>query len=151
MEVYTSYDDVDDHDTMQACDNTIPPLTQLRLRRFNHPPTVPSTDNVVSGCVEEIKQPTRMDYYRVVWATVALLCVIGVIYVYNNQELIANTTDTLLFNSNDYQGDLLVVSFQLRVKGATEGELPKKADIFIPIDILRSEGKLNVSFHDSVK
>jgi hypothetical protein len=80
----------------------------------------------------------RTDYCRVLWVICASLCIVAMACVYYKQfKTVSNSTDTLSNNFNEHQGDVLVVSLHLRVQGATKDEIPKTAEILIPIDSLR--------------
>jgi hypothetical protein len=98
----------------------------------------------------------RTDYRRVICVLVALfgfLCMSYVVYYHNIiQGSASNSTDTSLHNFNQQaMGDMLIVSFQLQLQGATEPTSKNQADILIPLDSLRSDNHQNFSLYLSSK
>jgi hypothetical protein len=80
---------------------------------------------------------TRPDYCRVVCVLCIVLCIAGTMFMYGRQfQDVSDPTDTTLSNANQYQGDVLVVSLHLQVQGATKHDIPKKAEIIIPMNTL---------------
>jgi hypothetical protein len=109
---------------------------------------IPTTDLQTSDRSKKVvrvqmKPLVRTDYRRVVCVMVALfgfICMSYVVYYHNIIHVSnSNSTDTSLHNFNQKEmGDVLIVSFQLQVQGATEPAGKSQADILIPLDSLRS-------------
>jgi hypothetical protein len=87
----------------------------------------------------------RPDYYRVVSALLVSLCIVWLLYTcYHRLNRATDTADSSMYNSSQFQGDLLVVSFHLHARNT--GTV-RHADVLILLDSLRSEDQQNFSFY----